>query len=47
MTSLYLLYSSIVYTSWGAFLGIAVLGLGLLLQFLRPSLLEDTGNGSD
>jgi amino acid transporter len=47
VTSLYLLYSSIVYTSWGAFLGIAVLGLGLLLQFLKPSLLEDTGKGSD
>ncbi|SDZ56716.1 MULTISPECIES: APC family permease [Rhodonellum] len=47
MTSLYLLYSSIVYTSWGAFLGIAVLGLGLLLQFINPSLLEDIGNGSE
>lgn len=43
LTSLYLLYSSIVYTGWGALLGMAVLALGLLLQCIRPSLLDNNG----
>ena len=37
LSSAYLLYSSIVYTGWGALVGIAVLAVGALLMFLKPS----------
>lgn len=38
ITSLYLLYSSIVYTGWGALVGIGVLMVGVLLLVFKPSL---------
>lgn len=38
ITSTYLLYSSIVYTGWGAFVGIGVLFMGILILVLKPSL---------
>ncbi len=36
-TSAYLLYSSIVYTGWGALVGIAVLVVGILILLFKPS----------
>lgn len=40
ITSTYLLYSSIVYTGWGALAGIAVLAVGALFLILKPSIAE-------
>ncbi|MEX2569368.1 MAG: amino acid permease [Cyclobacteriaceae bacterium] len=36
LSSSYLLYSSIVYTGWGALVGIAVLLVGILMMFIYP-----------
>ncbi len=38
ITSAYLLYSSIMYTGWGAFVGIGVLFVGILILVFKPSL---------
>ena len=40
ITSAYLLYSSIVYTGWGALVGIAVLFIGILILFFKPSIAD-------
>lgn len=42
LTSGYLLYSSIVYTGWGALVGIGVLLAGVLLQLLIPKVKKST-----
>ncbi|HSI69791.1 MAG TPA: amino acid permease [Gillisia sp.] len=41
LTSAYLLYSSIAYTGWGALVGIAVLVIGVLVMFLKPSVARE------
>ena len=38
ITSLYLLYSSIVYTGWGSLAGIGVLAAGALILIVKPSI---------
>lgn len=40
MSSSYLLYSSLVYTGWGALVGIGVLLAGVLLLFLKSSITD-------
>ncbi|WP_084625589.1 APC family permease [Salinimicrobium xinjiangense] len=42
LSSAYLLYSSIVYTGWGALAGIVVLAAGIVILFLNPSIAEKT-----
>lgn len=41
ITSGYLLYSSIVYTGWGALVGIGVLLVGVLFLILKPSITKE------
>lgn len=45
ITSTYLLYSSIVYTGWGAFVGIGVLFVGILILVLKPSIVKAKHSG--
>lgn len=40
LSSAYLLYSSLVYTGWGALAGIAVLAAGMLILLLKPSIAD-------
>lgn len=40
LSSAYLLYSSIMYTGWGALVGIAVLAAGALIMLLKPSITD-------
>lgn len=40
LTSTYLLYSSLVYTGWGALAGICVLAAGIVIQFFNPSIVQ-------
>ena len=40
LTSAYLLYSSIMYTGWGALIGIGVLLVGVLLQLFNPGIIS-------
>ncbi len=40
LSSSYLLYSSLVYTGWGAMVGIGVLLVGVIFLFLKPSMLK-------
>ncbi len=42
LSSGYLLYSSIVYTGWGALAGIGVLAVGMLIMVVNPSIAEKT-----
>ena len=44
LSSCYLLYSSVMYTGWGAFVGISVLLTGVLLLFLKPSIIKSGTN---
>lgn len=45
-SSTYLLYSSIMYTGWGAFVGISVLLVGALLLLLKPSIIKKGADNS-
>lgn len=40
LSSAYLLYSSLVYTGWGALAGIGVLAAGMIVLLLKPSIAE-------
>jgi amino acid transporter len=46
ISSCYLLYSSIVYTGWGAFVGISVLLAGALLLIFKPSIIRSGADNS-
>jgi basic amino acid/polyamine antiporter, APA family len=46
LSSIYLLYSSIVYTGWGAFVGISVLLVGALLLLFKPSIIKAGADNS-
>jgi len=46
LSSTYLLYSSIVYTGWGAFVGISVLLAGALLLLFKPSIIKSGADNS-
>lgn len=46
LSSTYLLYSSIMYTGWGALVGISVLLAGALLLFFKPSIIETGADNS-
>lgn len=41
LTSLYLLYSSIVYTGWGSLVGIGVLLVGVIILVLKPKIANE------
>lgn len=41
VTSAYLLYSSVVYTGWGALVGIGVLLIGVVIMILKPTATRD------
>lgn len=45
-SSSYLLYSSVVYTGWGAFVGISVLLAGALLLLFKPSIITSGADNS-
>lgn len=40
LTSSYLLYSSIMYTGWGALVGVGVLLIGVLIMIFQPSIIK-------
>lgn len=46
LSSSYLLYSSIAYTGWGAFVGISVLLAGALLLLFKPSIITSGADNS-
>jgi basic amino acid/polyamine antiporter, APA family len=46
LSSSYLLYSSIVYTGWGAFVGISVLLAGALLLLFKPAIITSGADNS-
>lgn len=46
LSSTYLLYSSIVYTGWGALVGISVLLAGALLLIFRPAIIKSGADNS-
>ncbi|WP_373495373.1 APC family permease [Aquiflexum sp.] len=46
LSSTYLLYSSIAYTGWGAFVGISVLLAGALLLLFKPSIIQSGADNS-
>jgi amino acid transporter len=46
LSSTYLLYSSVVYTGWGAFVGISVLLAGALLLLFKPSIIKTGADNS-